>query len=163
MMLTCDSGSLVDCYCENSFIKVPFEEIKRISKSIQKLIERDQLLICSFFANKSTDKSLQQTDTIRKGIETSKRKLTQLHEKISSEFEGLVQCFCNLQARIELIENAARGRISLEAWNELRILRLINDYLLRTGNMKTFECAVAMNEDLHRFSDYSLFFYDKFN
>ena len=156
-MLVAVNSTLDSIYqCEGSFVKVPLEEFKRTLKTVQRIIERDFSLIHSFFSGKAANTN-QDDSVIKKGIEMAKKRLVQLEERVKQEFVSLNQSLVNLQSRIELIEQTLTGKIGIDGWNELKILRLINDYLLRNNYMKTFQHTLKLNTNLLSYSDFSLF------
>ena len=82
---------------EQPFLKVPFEEVKRIIRQIQKIYEKELGLIFAFFIGKSATVDLQDVNQINillKGIDSSKKRLESLAIKVSS-LHPYSYCFVN--------------------------------------------------------------------
>ncbi|EGD81767.1 hypothetical protein PTSG_02480 [Salpingoeca rosetta] len=126
---------------EHPFMKASVDEVVRVSKSCQKLIDTEMVSIIKAFDELagSSDVSAAVVDARLAAMQTQIEQLEdQMQEIRQAESEVFEMC----AARVQHLQNAET--MSADLWKQLRVNRFLADYLLRNGLYDTAEKLAAV-------------------
>ncbi|KAG8952175.1 GID complex subunit containing RING finger motif [Tulasnella sp. 419] len=135
---------------EQPFIKVPFEQFRKIFKTSQRHIERDFTALQKDAAdlakkNPQGDDALKQLDAMINKVQGLKRKLSELHENSNAPAQASMRRRLDHLTDFEKLVSTEQPEFN--AWSDTRLNRWLVDWALRNGREETAK-AVAKNSDI---------------
>ena len=120
---------------ESSFIRVPFEQFRRAFRLEMKIAEKDlpglEALFKKHMSNGSGGEKV--PDNVMKGLKDRSRALEEKMKKYRGESLKFRERFMRRVRWVE--EQATNG--NYRTWYSSRLIRLIGDFLIRSGDMET--------------------------
>ncbi|KAJ1722304.1 GID complex subunit containing RING finger motif [Coemansia erecta] len=145
---------------EEPFLKVPLEQLKRSARQIQKLVEREMAAVSSELSEalknqyRLAPEELQKTvDGLIERLQVLKRKLEDANQEEAQLIQRSKRRAIELQ---ELKGFETTAHPLFQQWCRRRLDRVLVDYMLRNGNMRTAQMLVEESQ-LEHFADTSLF------
>ncbi|KAJ2785152.1 GID complex subunit containing RING finger motif [Coemansia interrupta] len=145
---------------EEPFLKVPLEQLKRSVRQMQKLVEREMAAVSNELGEalknqyRLTPEELQQTvDGLIERLQVLKRKLEEANQEEAQLIQKSKRRAIELQ---ELKSFETTSHPLFQQWCRRRLDRVLVDYMLRNGNMRTAQMLVEESQ-LEHFADTSLF------
>ncbi|KAJ2455699.1 GID complex subunit containing RING finger motif [Coemansia sp. RSA 2336] len=143
---------------EEPFIKAPLEQLKRVVRQSQKQAERETSQVSAALSGLAKDKSNaaeahRTLDDLINRLQTLKRKLEEVRDEESLLIQRSKQRATDL-SQLSSFESASQPEF--QRWSRARLDRILVDFMLRNGNVKTAE-LLAQNGNIEHFADTSLF------
>lgn len=147
---------------ESSFIKVPFEQLKKANRTSQKHIEKEMTNLASTIsdiASKTAAKKIKPDDAI-KTIDSAVERLNKLKRKLDEIRSEELTYSNRTRARLDHLNQITHLKFcdsdEYIRWSKIRLDRLLIDYMMRTGFIDTAE-KMAQDEGLKDFVDVEFF------
>ncbi|KAJ1753325.1 GID complex subunit containing RING finger motif [Coemansia sp. RSA 1821] len=143
---------------EEPFIKAPLEQLKRVVRQSQKQTERETSQVSAALSGLAKDKgntaeAHNTLDELINRLQTLKRKLEEVRDEESLLIQRSKQRATDLN-QLSSFESASQPEF--QRWSRARLDRILVDFMLRNGNVKTAE-LLAQNGNIEHFADTSLF------
>ncbi|KNE57129.1 hypothetical protein AMAG_02880 [Allomyces macrogynus ATCC 38327] len=142
---------------ESSFIKVPYEQLKKANRKAQKFTEKELTNLASGVADLAKGKGSGAKDPV-KALDSMIERMNKLKRKLDELKAEETMYAGKLAARLSHLQDLAHIRTltapEFAAWAHLRLQRVLLDYLMRQGFLTSAK-LLATGSSSHRASDAS--------
>ncbi|PPQ75590.1 hypothetical protein CVT24_010896 [Panaeolus cyanescens] len=148
---------------EQPFVKVPYENYKKIFRTQQKNVEKDfnaiqsssnDLVSKARQGNLESEDALKALDGMIGRVENLKRKLNDLHEQSGKPTQDVIRERLHHLATVESLQNSNQPEFS--RWADTRLDRWLVDWCLRNGKESSAR-SIAKEKGIETLVDISLF------
>ncbi|TFK49073.1 hypothetical protein OE88DRAFT_1663441 [Heliocybe sulcata] len=148
---------------EEPFVKVPYENYRKVFRSSQRNIEKDlgglqtaanELEKRWSSGGSNTNEAMKSVEGMIGRVENLKRKLSELHETSGKPTQEVMRQRLKYLAQVEAMQTTDDHEFS--HWADVRLDRWLVDWSLRKGKDKTAR-SIAAEKDIQRLVDIDLF------
>ncbi|KAJ6588773.1 CTLH/CRA C-terminal to lish motif domain-containing protein [Mycena capillaripes] len=148
---------------EQPFVRVPYENYRKVFRTTQRHVERDLKAVQSATADLvkesssvgvSSEVAIQSIDAMINTVENLKRKLTELHDTAGKPTQDVIRERLQHLATVENIPTPSDPEFG--RWADTRLDRWLVDWALRNGKEKTAK-MIAKEKHIETLVDIDLF------